>query len=661
MDKPTLINKIKSLDGLSNDEKADLIQLLNETKQYGLVWEDKPEDVERDLLTMLPVLCEVPEKRILASEIVQEEVHKVEVEKSETLTGTMSMFPIVTNLEDELSLSVKKQSAAPNHILIEGDNLHALLALIFTHEGKIDLMYFDPPYNTGNKDFKYNDSFVDREDSFRHSKWLSFMHKRLVIAHRLLSDKGVIFISIDDNEQAQLKMLCDEIFLIENFVTSFIWRTDGNFDNQAQVKNCHEYILCYSKNASTFKVNSVIDPNVPEASKLFRENIQNTIVKNGPKNPMSEVFIPAGFPTLFETGSISARTNRFPHYLEDVLVNNFMTCNKTTVKSGWSSRTLLDLFIRNEFNPVIDSKNQLTEFKISESGSIEAIKVRADQSHIISVLMNLGNTQNNSNRLAEMGIKFSYPKPQSLLEYIISIYPNKYCSILDIFAGSGTTLHATMALNIDDGGTRQCILATNNENNICEEVTYERNRLVIQGYTNTKGVKVPGLTNNNLRYYKTAFVSREKTTKNKKQLTLLATELLCIKEDIYTELTQINDFIFDSKTVRCFSDKGRFLLVIYNEEIIEQLVPVIANINSSSKVKVYVFAPGQYPFTEEFEEVLHKIELGALPDAIYKAYMAVLPKKSDRRFAEAANTESEVVTSTEETEADLFTENTAGL
>jgi adenine-specific DNA-methyltransferase len=218
-----------------------------------------------------------------------------------------------------------------------------------------------------------------------------------------------------------------------------------------------------------------------------------------------------------------------------------------------------------------------------------------------------------------------------------------------------------MALNIDDGGTRQCILATNNENNICEEVTYERNRLVIQGYTNTKGVKVPGLTNNNLRYYKTAFVSREKTTKNKKQLTLLATELLCIKEDIYTELTQINDFIFDSKTVRCFSDKGRFLLVIYNEEIIEQLVPVIANINSSSKVKVYVFAPGQYPFTEEFEEVLHKIELGALPDAIYKAYMAVLPKKSDRRFAEAANTESEVVTSTEETEADLFTENTAGL
>jgi adenine-specific DNA-methyltransferase len=137
-------------------------------------------------------------------------------------------------------------TASPNHILIEGDNLHALTALTFTHEGKIDVIYIDPPYNTGNKDFKYNDSFVDKEDSYRHSKWLSFMHKRLEIAKRLLSDKGVIFISIDDNENAQIKILCDEIFGELNFTGQIIVETATD-NNPSQISVEHEYLLCYSK------------------------------------------------------------------------------------------------------------------------------------------------------------------------------------------------------------------------------------------------------------------------------------------------------------------------------------------------------------------------------------------------------------------------------
>ena len=167
MDKIALKNKIRALEGLTNDEKAALLELLNKQKKYGLVWEDKPEDVEERLRDELPVLKEVKE-RFIASD----------------------------------------DPEAPNHVLIEGDNLEALTALTYTHAGKIDVIYIDPPYNTGNKDFVYNDSFVDSEDSFRHSKWLSFMNKRLKLAKGLLSDKGVIFISIDDNEQAQLKLLC---------------------------------------------------------------------------------------------------------------------------------------------------------------------------------------------------------------------------------------------------------------------------------------------------------------------------------------------------------------------------------------------------------------------------------------------------------------------
>ena len=147
MNKREILEKLRSLDGLSNDEKAYLVDLVNTKKKYGLVWEDKPEQVEEELRTKLPILKEVKERAIIND----------------------------TDTENH-----------PNHILIEGDNLHALTALTFTHEGKIDLIYIDPPYNTGSKDFIYNDHYVDKEDSFRHSKWLSFMNRRLTIAKRLL-------------------------------------------------------------------------------------------------------------------------------------------------------------------------------------------------------------------------------------------------------------------------------------------------------------------------------------------------------------------------------------------------------------------------------------------------------------------------------------------
>ena len=140
INKQELIGKIHGIEGLSNDEKSALIELLRTHKKYGLVWEDKPENVEERLREELPVLTEVKERAIIS-----------------------------------------KDPEAPNHILIEGDNLEALTALTYTHAGKIDVIYIDPPYNTGNKDFIYNDSYVDKEDAFRHSKWLSFVSKRLAI------------------------------------------------------------------------------------------------------------------------------------------------------------------------------------------------------------------------------------------------------------------------------------------------------------------------------------------------------------------------------------------------------------------------------------------------------------------------------------------------
>jgi adenine-specific DNA-methyltransferase len=158
----------------------------------------------------------------------------------------------------------------PNHILIEGDNLHALTALTFTHEGKIDVIYIDPPYNTGNKDFKYNDTFVDKEDSYRHSKWLSFMDKRLRIAKRLLSEKGVIFISIDDYEQATLKLLCDEIFTEMNFVSNIIWqRAFSPINLKKTISQNHDFILIYCKqDFTTLELNKL--PRSIEASNRYK-------------------------------------------------------------------------------------------------------------------------------------------------------------------------------------------------------------------------------------------------------------------------------------------------------------------------------------------------------------------------------------------------------
>ena len=174
---------------------------LKKKKKYGLIWEDKPEDVVEMCKEKLPVLKEVKSKEIITDK------------------------------------------NKPMNLLIEGDNYHALSVLNYTHKGKIDVIYIDPPYNTGNKDFIYNDHYVDREDSYRHSKWLSFMEKRLKLAKMLLSKEGVIFISIDDNEQAQLRLLCDSIFGEKNFVGEIIRKTKSMTGDQGAGFNLQHQIL----------------------------------------------------------------------------------------------------------------------------------------------------------------------------------------------------------------------------------------------------------------------------------------------------------------------------------------------------------------------------------------------------------------------------------
>ena len=397
-------------------------------------------------------------------------------------------------LEEDRKLHYKPEKGDGN-LIIEGDNLLALKALLPQYAGKIKCIYIDPPYNTGKEHWVFNDNVnsplikewigkeVGKDDLTRHDKWLCMMVPRLKLLRELLADDGVIFISIDDNENHNLRSVMDEIFMEENFLSQFIWKSDGNFDNQARIKYCHEYILAYCREIDKFPHPSAIDPNTPQTSKLFKDEIRNTIVKNGPGNPISTIQLPPGFPAAFTKGKIEKHSSTWPHYLNTAVIMDGLLTNEVAIESGWSSKDLILAFIGNDCMPILDRKGQETIFEITENGTIEVIKKRSEnQSHVLSVLQNLGNTQSTSAMLKQWGVTFKFPKPIPLIKYLISMSATSPDSIiLDSFAGSGTTMHAVMELNKEDGGNRKCILVQMTEadekdpkKNICKDITRER-------------------------------------------------------------------------------------------------------------------------------------------------------------------------------------------
>lgn len=586
-DRANLIKRVNTLEGLTDKERSALLGLLRENKTYGLVWEDKPEVVEERLRDELPILTEVPERAIIS--------------------------------EDK---------DAPNHILIEGDNLEALATLAYTHEGKIDIIYIDPPYNTGNNDFIYNDSYVDKEDSYRHSKWLSFMSRRLRIAKKLLSDYGVIFISIDDNEQADLKILCDSIFMPSNFCGQFIWRKkSGGGQTDRYFVTEHEYILVYqATNKFCWK-----DIQIEKSRKNYKYQDEK-----GSYNLIK----------LEKWGSSAHKEDRPSMYfpIKNPDGEDFYPVAPDGKAGRWrvgvkKMQTLIK-------DNLIEWKNGIPYEK--DYYSETEVKTMTQKSR--SILYNVGETGDGSNLLTNIFREkdvFQNPKPLSLIKELISHNSANY--ILDFFSGSGTTLHATMQLNAEDGGNRQCILITNNENNICENITYKRNQLVINGYTDLNNEEVPGLTKNNLRYYRTGFVGRSRSMQNMRKLVNLATDMLCIKENLYTEQNTFGGQKTYKNVFRYFDDGKKQMLIIYREEAIDELVDIIYDMNIPQPIKVYVFSPSEDPWEGSFDDVSDKVELCALPQAIYNTYRRILPKKKDA----VVMPEEDALASTQE-DKDLF-------
>lgn len=330
--------------------------------------------------------------------------------------------------------------------LIKGDNLLALNALkrhleTLPNEERVKCIYIDPPYNI-------EAGLENYDDNFAHSEWLTLIRDRLQRLRSLLRDDGVLLVSIDDEEFAYISVLLDEIFGRDNHLATFVWKTDGNFDNQAKIKINHEYIIAYCRDAELFGYPSVNDPNISPESKIFKDEVRNTIVKNGPKNPPESVLLPKGFPANFGAGELTKRSDVWPHYDRSVRVLDGALAEDVSVYSGWSSRALLQEFIDKGFQQVFDTKGQSTRFEITQTGAIESVKQRNKKlGYVVSVLEKMGNTQSTSSQLGKHGVKFAFPKPPFLISYLLQVFSEQGDLVLDCFSGSGTTPDVAHRIN----------------------------------------------------------------------------------------------------------------------------------------------------------------------------------------------------------------------
>lgn len=533
------LNKVKEEHKDDDETLIALDEIENElnSKKYGLVWEKHEEEVDRMMQDNIPVFTEVKEREIKAT--------------------------------DENAYN----------FLLEGDNLHSLKLLEKTHAGKIDVIYIDPPYNTGNQDFIYDDAFIDKNDGYSHSKWLSFMSERLEIAKRLLSDEGVIFISIDDNEQAQLKLLCDSIFGEDNFIGN-ICRATGTTTGQDanKIGSSLDFAFVYRK------TNSFILRGLPLSAKDLKRF--NNVDGKGRYSTLQ----------LRKTGNEDKREDR-PNMFYPVIApdgEKVYPFGPNGYLSRWRVSYDSYMQLKNDDMIIWKESNKTEEIEIDgikKSKWIPYVKYYAEgrTKQVSNLWVDIDGNKKASIDLKKIleAKKFDYPKPVQLLKLFMLISSDKSATILDFFAGSGTTAHAVLELNKEDGGNRKFILCTNNENNICEEVTYERIKRVIHGYADVEGIPA------NLKYFKTDFIPKDADD--------VSAELLShIKEMVELE----NGITLDNK---------HYLIVLSDEQADE----LAKNWSNYEDVKA-IYVSRNVLFTSEQDALFSNTEIHIIPDYYFE-------------------------------------------
>lgn len=537
----------KDYSKLTKDQLIEVIEKLEGKKKYGLVWDEErvPEKVVIDCQEKLPVLTEVQGKEIIIDE------------------------------------------NEPTHILIEGDNYHALSVLNYTHKSKIDLIYIDPPYNTGNKDFTYNDKYVEKEDTWRHSKWLTFMKKRLELAKELLTEKGVIFISIDDNEIAQLKLLCDGIFGEQNFVANCVRRRRKTQANLAKnIAPVHEYLLIYSKSISELNLNKL--------------SYSEEFIKKGFANPDNDSR------GVYQTGPLARPKNSSNREYTLTMPNG------RTITAKWScSEETFQRYIKEKRLVIPRGGDGMPRIKIF----LSELQGQIANTWWDDVASNDDAAKEIEN-IFGTNAAFSFPKPTDLIRKVVELATNKNAIVLDFFAGSGTTGDAILQLNKKKNDNRKFILCTNNENQISENVTYQRIKKVIKGYKTNKGDKIEGL-GNNLKYFKTSFVANNR---NKDQLkidiTKRCTEVLCLKEGIF-------DLIKEESDYKIFKQGERYL-AIYYDFASATLDELKAEMNSFKGEKImYCFTVDNHGLDKSNFSGWKNIRIEPIPQKILDVYKQI--------------------------------------
>lgn len=405
---------------------------------------------------------------------------------------------------EDVDKKIEVNKSLPYNFLLEGDNLHSLKLLEKTHikngKGLIDVIYIDPPYNTKNKDFIYNDKIIGEDDAYRHSKWLSFMETRLKIAYDLLKDDGLIFISIDENELFDLKMIMDNIFGEEFFVASAPRKTSEIIrqNSLASLQNIYDFLLIYRKSENS----------------IFTQKQIGQI--DFPYNDGIDDYYLSEFQNSGANGTRKARPNLYYPIYEN------KDGNLSLEKTNETINTYLPKKVKGEDGRWLWQKSTFEKDKhllTIDKGTIRVkrykktfLEENKDTIKYQSEKLWLENFQNrNGTNLLKNIIgsssAFNYPKPIELIKWIINLHPNKDAIVLDFFAGSGTTGHAVLELNKEDGGNRKFILCTNNENNICEEITYQRLKTVITGIRKDGSKYSDGLPSN-LKYFKTTLIDK---------------------------------------------------------------------------------------------------------------------------------------------------------
>ena len=543
----------------NNNDNEEYLQAIGEietelnSKKYGLVWEKHEEEVDVKMKTNIPVFTEVKDREIEANK------------------------------------------NGKYNFLLEGDNLHSLKLLQKTHNGKIDVIYIDPPYNTGNNDFIYNDKMIGEDDGYRHSKWLSFMSERLEIAKTILSDEGLIFISIDDNELAQLKLLCDHIFGEKNFIATINIQTARNVYgpkasslNKTIVK-VKEYLFVYTKNKEridflnplkTSKRNkfdshfnraiidnkivswkSIIEKDKYILKELAKYNLtlshRNLEIVFTLNNKLYQYFLKEYSSKIYQD---SAFTSKIIGYEKELGKGKVVKINEIYVFQGLDGKSKPRFL-----TPLSKSITQSDDYL----GELSDTAYRGNSWDYSDDMNNIGK---------EGGVAFkSGKKPLRLIKDILKLINNKNAIILDFFAGSGTTGHAVMQLNKEDGGSRTYIMCTNNENKIAEEITYKRM------------VNIQSELPHNLKYYKTDFIDKDDEELTDKML------------------EHIEEMVQLERGVKI--DNNEYVLVLSDSDADK----LTANISKYDKLKA-IYMSSDVLLSGKQKRILEDYEINIIPD-----------------------------------------------